>query len=336
MSQQVRRRKEGSVSYSANNQESEDLGRGVVYRELALRLTGQPTIAATKNTTAKTKRGDEWSVIRRIRLMSNGTDVIKSISGDRLWWLNYFMMGRPKVTPAIGDGSTANPSFDSVLVLPLWMPGGVKPIDTALDSRELSSLEVEIEWGDETSINGDATGWTTEPKVEIFTLESFNVSGPFSQWRVFEIEKEITADNPEFEIELPVGKMYRGFLIETTDGGQDQGDILNNFKMVSGSTVFADVHAQDDVLQQWERIRGNTHPAYDDGAGAINDLRRSDNSQAEGLYYYDHVTDGYMTESIDTLGFSEFKLSCDVSVGTGTTKITVVPLQIIPIRGRNK
>jgi hypothetical protein len=129
--------------------------------------------------------------------------------------------------------------------------------------------------------------------------------------------------------------MYRGFLMEFTDGGQDQPDILNNFKMVSGSTVFADVHAQDDVLPQWEDIRKGTVPSYDDADNAYDDLRRSDDSRLEGWYFYDHVTDGFLTEGIDTLGFSEFKLSLDVSKGAGTTKVTVVPLQVIPLRGNS-
>lgn len=332
MPQEVRKQKQGTIEYSANNRETESLGRGVVYRELMIRLTGQPTLTTANNTTAKTKRGDEWAVIRNLRLVANGTDVIKSLSGDDLWWLNYFMLSRPRITTAIGDGS-ANPSFDSVLILPLWMPGVIKPLDTALDARELSSLELEIDWGDHTSINGDATGWTTEPKVEIWSLASFNVQGPFSQWRVFTIEKEITADNPQFEIELPVGKLYRGFMIETTDADQDQADILKNFKLVSGSTVFADVSAEDDVLQQAEDIRRGTVPHYDAAANAYDDLRRSDNSQREGWYVYDHVTDGRLTEGVDTLGFSEFKIEGDVAVGGGTTKIRVIPWQVIPLRG---
>jgi len=336
MTQEVRRRKEGTIDYSANNQEDENLGRGVVYREIALRLTGQLTVAGADNTSANTNNGDEWAVVKRIRLLANGTDVIKDISGNDLWWLDYFLYGTPpKVTPTLGDGSTANPSFDSVLVLPLWMPNAVKPIDTALDARELSSLEVEIQWGDHTSINGSATGFTTTPRVELFSLTSFNVSGPFSQWRLFPIEKEITANNPQFEVELPVGKMYRGFMIRATDGGQDQSDIVNNLKLVSGSTVFADVSVQDDVLPQWENLVKGTSPHWNDNAGSFDDLRRSDDSQLEGVYFYEHVTDGFLTEAIDTLGFSEFKLEMNVSVGAGTTKLNITPLQVIPIRGGN-
>lgn len=337
MAQSVRNRKQGTtVDYSANNKVTVGLARGMVYRELYLRLQGAITCTPTNNTLAKTKRGDEWAVLRKIELIANGTDVLRSFDANFLWWLNYFMYSvAPKVEPTIGDAATANPAFDSVLIVPLWMPKAVRPIDTALDSRELSSLELAITWGDYTSINGSATAWTTEPTVEIYSLESFNISGPFSQWRIFTIEKEITATNTRFQVQLPVGKMYRGFILNTIDTLIDQGDILNNFKLVSGTSVFTDIHAQDDVLQQIGLLRNSIQRHINaDVAGSVYEgLRRSDESDLAGWYFYDHVTDGRLTEAIDTLGFSEFTIEADVTVGSGTTKLFVYPLEIVPIRG---
>ena len=308
----------------------------MVYREIYLRLQGQLTLTPTNNTLANTKRGDEWAVIRKIELIANGTDVLRSFDANFLWWMNYFFYSAaPKITPAIGDASTSNASFDVVLILPLWMPKAVRPIDTALDARELSSLELSITWGDHTNINGSATGFTTEPTVEVYSLESFNISGPFSQWRIFTIEKEITANNSRFQVQLPVGKMYRGFILNTIDTLIDQGDILNNFKLISGTTIFSDIHAQDDVLQQVGMLRNSLQRNIDgNNASAVYDsLRRSAESDVAGWYFYDHVTDGRLTEAIDTLGFSEFTIEADVTVGSGITKLIVYPLEIVPIRG---
>lgn len=336
MAQSVRTRKQGTtVDYSANNKVTIGLARGMVYRELYIRLQGQLDCDATLNTLAKTKRGDEWAVIKKIELIANGTDVLRSFDANFLWWLNYFMYSAaPKITAVIGDASI-NPAFDVVLIIPLWMPKAVRPIDTALDSRELSSLELTITWGDHTSINASADGWTTEPTVEIYSLESFNISGPFSQWRIFTIEKEITATNTRFQVQLPVGKMYRGFILNTIDTLIDQGDILNNFKLVSGTSVFTDIHAQDDVLQQVGMLRNalQRHINGSVAASVYEGLRRSDESDLAGWYFYDHVTDGRLTEAIDTLGFSEFTIEANVTVGSGTTKLFVYPLEIVPIRG---
>jgi len=332
MPQQIRKRFQKTVAFSSNKKVNEDLGRGFVYREIYLRLTGAATITAGNNSAANTARGDEWGVVKRIDLVANNTDVIKSISGNVLWWLNYFLYSQqPHVTPTIGDETTANPAFDSTLILPLWMPKSVRPIDTALDARQLSDLKTEITWGTYTDINSAATAWTTEPKIDVHSLESFGIGGAFSQWRVYEIEKTITASTSRFQVKLPVGNMFRGFLINTTDDGVDANDILNNFKWKSGTNVFADQPAK--VLQQAHALRealprelgGQTSDAYFKH-------RRSDDNNVEGWYYYDHVTDGLNSEAVDTAGFSEIELELDVTVGAGTTKIYVIPMEIVPVR----
>lgn len=335
MPQQVRFRKQAqTIEYSTNNKVAVGLGRGMVYREIYLRLKGAPTLAAAANTAANTQRGDEWGVIKKIELVANGTDVIKSLDGNALWWLDYFGYGvAPKITAGLGDAATVNPAFDSVLVLPLWLFRSVRPMDTALDARDLSSLELAITWGSFTDINSAATAWTTNPTVEVYSLESFNVSGPFTNWRVFAIEKEITATNPRFQIQLPVGKMFRGFMLNTTDAGVDVATILNNFKLISGSTVFTDLSVGADVLPQINLLRNGISRGWDATGGVFDKLRRGTPNSLGGWYFYDHVTDGMLTEAIDTLGFSEFIIEADVKVGAGSTKIIVYPMELVPVRG---
>lgn len=332
MTQQVRTRKQETIAYSSNNKVSENLSRGMVYRELYLKLSGQLTATVGNNVYANVLRGDEWAVVKRIDVIANGTDVIKSFSGPNLRMLNYLWYGvPPKRSVALGDG-TANPAFASTLVIPFWMPRSVRPIDTALDSRELSSLTVEITWGTHTDINASATGFTTSPTVELASLESFNVTGPFSQWRMFEIEKEVTSTTNRFRIELPVGGVYRNFLISATDAGADDNAVVNNVKLVSGSTVFDNLPA--DILQDVQHLRQGITRGF--SGTAYDDVFMGDNNDMEGYYLLDRVTDGFLTEGLDTLGFSELFLEFDVTVGGGTTNLTVIPSEIIPIRGNAK
>ena len=189
MGQQVRRRKQGNIRYQAKSKESISLSRGMIFRELYLKLTGSVTPASgAENTQALTLIGDEWGVVKRIDLIANNTDVLRSISGNQLWWLNYFLYGvPPDVTPALGDGATAEVPFVSHLILPLWMPRSLRPMDTALDARELSDLKVEISWGAFTDIQAAASAFTIDPVLEVHSLESFGAKGPFSQWRVYAI-----------------------------------------------------------------------------------------------------------------------------------------------------
>jgi len=337
MGQQVRRRPQGNVQYQADSKESISLSRGMVFRELFLRLTGNVTpVNAAGNTQALTLHGDEWAAVKRIDLIANNTDVLRSISGNQLWWLDYFLFGvPPDVTPVLGDGVAVAVPFDSHLILPLWMPRSLRPMDTALDARELSDLKIEITWGNYTDIQAAATDFATDPVLEVHSLESFGAKGPFSQWRIYAIEKEITATSAKFQVRLPVGPMYRGFLMNFTDAGKDSGAILNNFRLVSGPTVYADVPAL--LLNELDRLRMSISRFWNDAAaaGLYDALRRgSTYNSVEGWYFYDHVTDGYLSESVDTLGFSEFELELDVTVGAGTTKVFILPLEIVPVRGK--
>ena len=336
MPQQVRFRTQKTLNYVANGKQVEQLSRGMVYREMFLRLVGAPTVTLGNNTQAKTLRGDEWSLIKKIEIIANNTDVLKSFSGNDLWWLNYFWYGAaPHITSNLGDGATANVPFDSTLIIPFWMPNSLRPIDTALDARELSDLKIEVTWGDHLDMNADNTGFTTAPTLEVNSLESFLVKGPFAQWRVYTLEKEITASSTQFQILLPVGPMYRGFTIITTDDDVEVSGILNNLKLKSGTTVFADMPGE--VLQQVGSLRAGIGRGHTNGAAVdYLALRRGAGNSYLGVYNYDHVTDGFKSESIDTLGFSEFELELDVSVGSGTTKIYVIPQVIIPVRGGQK
>jgi len=331
MPQQVRGRKTTIVPYSINNKESKDLSRGMVYRELYLNLSGAITALAGANVYADILPGDEWACVKRLEIVANGTDVLRSLSGNALRWLNLFQFGAfPQVSPLLGAGG-ANPAFDSTIVLPFWMPNSVHPIDTALDSRELSALTIEITWGSFVDILAAASAWTTEPTLDVYSLESFNVKGPFNQSRIFPIEETITASNTQHKVRLPVNNMYRGLLINTTDAGVDDGDIINNIKIISGSTVFRDYSEEvlDALKFRAGLDRGFSGTAYDDYA-------IGDGNSIDGWYWLDFVTDGYLTEAIDTLGFSEFEIELDLTVGAGTTKITVMPVQIVPIRGQIK
>ena len=259
MAQQVRKRKQTTVNYEANGKVSEKMSRGMVFRELYIFLEGQLTCSSTNNSHPNFQQGDEWGVIKKIEVIANHTDVIFSMDGNALWWMNYFMFGSaPKVTSAFGDESTTNPAFNSMLILPFWLPNSVRPMDYALDSRQLASLDVEITFGSHTDINSSATGFTSAPTVKVFSLESFGAakkSDVYRTWRTYRMRREITSDNTQFQIDFAVGNMYRGFFMNFTDGGADSDSILNNMKLLSGTTVFSDL--EKTIIQETSLLHNN-------------------------------------------------------------------------------
>jgi hypothetical protein len=336
---------EDVVEYVANGIQTIKLKRGLVLRELYLNLSGQLTLAAASNTEAATLKGDEWAVVRRIRLIANGTDVLWDVTADDLWWINYYLFGVPPlVTPDIGISTQANPVFGpygsavaataqaSMLVLPLWMPRSRRPIDTALDTRLLSDLQLEITWGSHLSINAAATGFTAAPRIEVRSSSVFGLpeNSRFASWRIFRIENTITSASPMFRVELPVQRMYRGFWLNTTDAGADVRTIINEIRLKSGPNQFQ--HFKGHELQAVTRLRQGIVRDFDPGAEGFDPLRRSVQSDFRGWYYMDLVLDGMLTEAIDTLGFVEFELEMDLNVGAGATKLIVIPSTIIPVR----
>ena len=331
MPQQVRRRKETVVQFSTNNKISEDLGRGVIYRELYLNLSCTPTLTAGNNVYANILRGDEWACVKKVEILANNTDVLFSMSGADLRMWNYFMFGKmPRVSTALGAGG-ANPVCNSTLTIPFWMPRSVKPFDTALDASQLSSLTVDITWGTYTDIAATASAWTTEPSMNVYSLVSSGIVGSFSKTNVFKIEDTITATNPQFKVRLPVNPAYRGVVLNTTDAGVDVGTIINNLKVVSGSTVFLDYSEEilDHLKDRMNLQRSYSGTAYDD-------LQQGDANSIDGWYWVDFLSDGRLSECIDTLGFSQFELEIDVTVGAGTTKLSTIPYQLYPLRNAPK
>lgn len=331
MPQNVRWRKHTSVAFSANNKQQEELSRGSVLREIYLNLKSAPTLTGANNTAANTAKGDDWGVVKKIEIIANGSEVVRSLSGEALRMLNLFYYGvTPKAAVNLGDGATANPSLSSTLVLPFWLPNSRRPIDTALDTKQLSELTIEITWGTYTDINSAATAWTTNPSMDVYVLESFGTLENYSMTRINTIEKEIVASSSEFQVRLPVNGMYRQFLINTTDAGVDDAAVINNLKLESGSTVFMDL--SEEVLQMAPAIRNGIARPFN--GQTYDDMFISANSDFEGWYFLDLATDGLMSEIIDTLGFSEFQMTLDVTVGGGTTKLYMWPLQVFPIRGK--
>lgn len=328
--QKVRHRKQTTVAYQSNQTVSEKLERGFIVRELYLRLNGAPTLTAPNNTAANTKKGDEWAIIKELRLVANGTDVIKVLSGNELWWLNYHLFRKaPKVTAALGDGATANPAFDSTLILPFSMPDSKFPFDTVLDTARFSTLTLEVQWGSYTDINATATGWTTLPTLEVYGYESFGITVNPSQWRVYKQTHDVPASNTKMKIDLTTGVMYKGFLLNMDHAGADDKTLLNNVKVISGTTVFFDMPGE--MIRELHDLKNGCVRSF--SGTAYDDLRIGNNNDRGAWYYVDLAKDGLMTEIIDTLGLSSFYLELDVLKAAGVTTLSVIPMEITPIRG---
>lgn len=322
-----------------------ELGRGYILRELMLRLSGSFTYAAAANNIAGTLgRGDEWSLIERIDIVVNGSDVIRTFSGTQLRIMNLlcgYGLARPSLT--LGDvGTTAAPTFDSTLVIPFWMPMSVRPIDTALVTNDYGSVRIDITVAASTGINSANGPTAVAATLDIASYESFGIKLEPSDFRIYTDQRAVGGANTDFAFDLPVNATYRGFLIGQANGfastSADQNNLITNIKLSSGTQIFRDLPFN--LLRDWQRQRQpqSTRELTQLTAGAqllanangpFLRSAKSANLDMDGWVFLDLCQDGYLTECLDAYGLSELKLRFNVS---GAVSLTVIPWQIFPRR----
>lgn len=345
MPAQTRVRRQASLNINAfNNKIVQTLGRGMIYREIMLRFSGTFTYAAAANNSNLTLgRGDEWSAIARVDLVVNGTDIVRSFSGTQLFLLNRLMYGGIKrTTTQLGDGVTAAPTFQSTLIMPIWQPLSVKPMDTALDSSQVSDMRIEVTVDASSSVNTAAGPTAIAATLDVSSYECFGIDGQFSDCRMYNLQSVQAGANQNTQIQLPVTALYRGFIINVANGSGNAATDLplvpQNVQLISGTTIFRDIAWQ--TLLDWQRMRlgwsrefqvnAAQSPVLSQGANGIYmNLGKSALCFEDAWAFMDLCQDGYLGEGIDSVGFSELYLNINVNAAS---TITVIPIQIFPRR----
>lgn len=284
-------------------------------RELFLELTGQLTCTSGNNVSANMLLGDEWGAIQRVDLIANSSDVLASFTGDELWHYNRkWYNANPPIAPAFLNGA-ANPSFDSTLIFPLWSPLSVKPLDTALNTTNLTNLRADITWNSFTSINSAATGWAVNPVLTVTGYYDDSAFAPPLLKKIVKTTATPTAAQTDYRIDLPVTPQYRSMMINTVAGGVDDAACISNIQLVSGSTIFADL--TECVLREGFRLR-NGMPSNTLATNATpgvlytQQLRQNVQNNENAWYHLELCPDGYLTEAVNTAGLPEFYLRMNV------------------------
>lgn len=306
-----------------NSKQSVEVPTGTVIREIYLRLTGAITATAANNTVANTQIGDEWGQVLDISVRMDGRDYIKQIDGPALRWLNFYLYGQfpYKTKNQIGDGITANPSFDSTLILPFWMPKSVRPMDFALDTRMLDRLDIDIQWGTFTNVNSAATAFTTTPQINIYFSDVTNVQGQFARWNVFHQAFSFTGAQTKAQMKLPVGYMYRSILL------QDVSAVLTTIRFKAGRFEWITLPVQILQSAQINRHGDNIVQLFQN-----NTNWRAGSAGDDNLHwmYLDFVGDGFNAEAINSAGLSEIYLEIDTSA---TGNFVLYPQQLVVPQG---
>lgn len=333
----------GTLTFADGTTQSMDLQRGVVLRELILHLQGAPTLTGANNTAANLKRGGPWELLKNISVIVNGSEIIRQFSGAELMVRNLFWYGVPPIAEkTFGDASTANPSFDRVLRIPFWMPRTVGLQSTMLDARRLAALQLQVQWGTWTDINATATAWTTTPTLEVYheyvmPFEGNDI-GPFHTWREYDISTAYASTVKQSVINLPVGNLYRGFVVNTAVGSGssavDTTGILNEFRFKSGSTVYYDVIENLIRERAYQQMGIDAQTYRSSLTAAFQNISKSTSFNLDAWYWVDLANAGHLSDGVDTLGFAQLTLENDIT-GQANANLIVSPQMIVPVRDTN-
>ena len=300
-----------TLSYAANGTDSLDLPRNYQYHQLGLRLKGIVTVGTAAATAIL--QDSPFSLVERIEVVVNGKDTIKSYSGRDLKAL--MQINSHTLSEVTQPGKTvAAHSFNAYMVVDFAMPNAKVELDTLANSAIMSTFQLRVVWAAETALLTPAA--TTTLAVSACTLAVSSIesigSAPESVFmtnKEYIIEKEVTSTTSSFQIDLPADNTYRRLVLISTDAGVRESDIINSITLKSGTDVFVQIDA----------------PSLIDS----NKLDFELEAVSTGVYVIDLSKYGSMRDILDMSQRTSFELVLDVAVGAGTTKIRVIPQQVV-------
>lgn len=311
------KRRVGSASYTSSGSVSTiELPRNYNYRKLYCRMTGTNTTAGGTAGGAVHPHAAHRA-ISRIELIANGRDTIMSISAEALKIMNILDYG---CVPAFTNPSAitaAAYTFDASFIIDLALIRSIRPIDTLFPAAGLSTLDLKITWGAGLDM---FTGAITITSATISACElvvsSFEevgaIPGGVGVNKLYTIDRTISAASTNFQIQIPVGNLYRGLLVHTKNDEVPVDTILDGARVESGTEVFQNWLSNDELLD-------------------VNKLQHHLETRLVGYHQLDWLdSDGFLSEILDTRKLSNLDLTLNVALPSGTTrKVQVFPQEII-------
>jgi len=316
----VLEREIGTVEYVAGGTRTLPLPRNYAYDTLYLKLIAQVDVAG--GTAGNPKDSCPAQLVQSIQIRANGRDVIKNYDMESLHRLTQIRHGvRPYIKSldaGFAQGADNIVAVHAFIDFAMWRAS--KPIDTLLDSAGLATLDLIVTFtGSPESIMTDAFDGTVtvdSATLHVASLERVGVpaGSKFMFNKEYAIRSQVHAASNNHQIPLPVGNLFRDFVIKTHSDGVQVNTILNNIQLKSGTEVFKNRNAG--FRQMDDRVEyGLAVPEVVASAAAIDHFYTE--YVLDGYYILDFVKDGRLTEALDTTRLSSLELLLDVnSVGT--------------------
>jgi hypothetical protein len=179
-------------------------------------------------------------LIRRIKLISNGSDIHFSVP-FRFWYLhNYFDFIHPNNYDHIAQDS-AEQLIEATVIIP-FMYDDRNPMDVSavIPAFDYSSLVLEVDWGDHTDLEATATATVNSAYLyvtlyEVKKLPDLPVRDKRLVWSMQ--SHPFSQSSNDLRIDMKVGSNIRRIFLEVLDDG-DPSDALVNYVLVKQNSPF--------------------------------------------------------------------------------------------------
>lgn len=294
-------RQEGQNAYSASTQGRIQLSRNYHVRYLLCKLSINHT-----NASASFKTDGFANLINAIQIVANGNKTIKHVDVKKLVANAVYGSGRPmKSVLKTADGTQQSELY---FTIDFSKRGMVRPNDTIENSALYTTFDMLIDWANDSAVGTGITinSATLEVSSNQLVNYSRNTGERIAHFVETQLTEEITSSTTEYQISLPVKKIYQKLLIGSFLDGNKTDAIVNRVKLKSGTTVFADWKAEDLKADNLDRYKIATE------------------STVDGLLMLDLTDRGRNSDALDTRGeFNTLELVLDVTKQSGTNTVTV-------------
>jgi hypothetical protein len=310
-------RRLGLIDYIANDVGDKSLPRVHAYKDMLLRLSGTLTIGTAAATALKGYT--PLSLLKKIRLVVNGEDGIKSYDGKLDFIQNGLDAGVDGERVAPGLTVAAHPFSGTLKVhfeLPAY-PEYWKQI-TRLNSALLTDLTLQILFGAGSDLVTPDTTTTlviSACKVEIFGLEYPDVEAQ----RVYSIFKETTkrlsviAANDELAIPITTKNQILSILLLSVNNSLDSDLLVTKVSAVVDGTSFKKV-------KDWKAMKEDTKQFY----------RIAPPTGVACLIFDDEMN---MANALRLAGTGSFELVFNVIAPTGVAYIDILIREVVAFAG---
>lgn len=214
-----------------------------------------------------------WAGIRRITVYTQRGEILKSVSGRQLHFLNLFEGGTNEYStwPASLDPATINAYAD--LMVPFENKTGLDPEETVLNSNEFTELFISIEWLDYLNQAYEETlvSFSMVCTLVFLEREPFSVSDKLQpRKKLVDQDFWISIVNDRFEYLLPENTLIK--TIQMMNIQDDQAAWNERINMIQYVSIEDDDNAH--LLRQWTgaEIQSANKQYYGIEGGQVNGI----------------------------------------------------------------